>query len=137
MPELAGWERVNGSIRIGAGVTFTRIIKELGQLVPGLAIAVRTVGSPQSRNRGTLGGQLGTASPAGDALPPLVSVEATVENASTRGERTVPVRGFFTGPKRNVLAPHEMVRAVRVPLADGPQQFAKVGTRNAIEMRRR
>lgn len=84
VPELAGWERVNGSIRIGAGVTFTRIIKELGQLVPGLAIAVRTVGSPQSRNRGTLSGQLGTASPAGDALPPLVSVDATVENASTR-----------------------------------------------------
>lgn len=130
--ELNEWERVNASVRIGAGMPFTRIIGELGPLVPGLAIASRTVGSPQIRNRGTLGGQLGTASPAGDALPPLVSVDATVEIASTRGERTVPVREFFTGPKRNVLAPDELVRAVRVPVADGPQQFAKVGTRNAM-----
>ncbi|MGH8959995.1 MAG: FAD binding domain-containing protein [Jatrophihabitantaceae bacterium] len=130
--ELAEWERVNGSVRIGAGVPFTRIINEVGPLVPGLAIAARTVGSPQIRNRGTLGGQLGTASPAGDALPPLVSVDATVEIASTRGERTVPIREFFTGPKRNVLAADELVRAVRVPVADGPQQFAKVGTRNAM-----
>jgi CO/xanthine dehydrogenase FAD-binding subunit len=90
------------------------------------------VGSPQCRNRGTLGGQLGPASPAGDALPPLVSVDAMVEVDSVRGERTVPVREFFTGPKRNVLEPDELVRAVRVPVADGPQQFAKVGTRNAM-----
>lgn len=130
--ELTGWERVNGDVRIGAGMPFTRIIGEVGPWVPGLAIAARTVGSPQIRNRGTLGGQLGTASPAGDALPPLVSVDATVEIASTRGERTVPIREFFTGPKRNVLAPDELVRAVRVPVADGPQQFAKVGTRNAM-----
>jgi CO/xanthine dehydrogenase FAD-binding subunit len=130
--ELAEWEQVDGSVRIGAGVPFTRIIDELAPLVPGLAIAARTVGSPQIRNRGTLGGQLGTASPAGDALPPLVSVDATIEIASTRGERTVPVREFFTGPKRNVLAPDELVRAIRVPVADGPQQFAKVGTRNAM-----
>jgi CO/xanthine dehydrogenase FAD-binding subunit len=130
--ELAEWERVDGVVRIGAGVSFTRIIAEVGSLVPGLAIASRTVGSPQIRNRGTLGGQLGTASPAGDALPPLVSVDAMVEVASVRGARTVPVREFFTGPKRNVLAPDELVRAVRVPVADGPQQFAKVGTRNAM-----
>lgn len=130
--ELRDWERVGDVVRIGAGVSFTRIIAEAGSLVPGLAIASRTVGSPQIRNRGTLGGQLGTASPAGDALPPLVCVDAMVEIASTRGERTVPVRRFFTGPKRNVLEPDELVRAVRVPVADGPQQFAKVGTRNAM-----
>jgi CO/xanthine dehydrogenase FAD-binding subunit len=130
--ELGEWERLDGVVRIGAGVSFTRIITELGSLVPGLAIASRTVGSPQIRNRGTLGGQLGTASPAGDALPPLVSVDAMVEVASARGDRKVPVREFFTGPKRNVLEPDELVRAVHVPVADGPQQFAKVGTRNAM-----
>jgi CO/xanthine dehydrogenase FAD-binding subunit len=130
--ELTQWERVDDVVRIGAGVSFTRIIAEVGPLVPGLAIASRTVGSPQIRNRGTLGGQLGTASPAGDALPPLVSVDAMVEVASVRGERTVPVREFFTGPKQNVLEPEELVRAVRVPVADGPQQFAKIGTRNAM-----
>jgi len=130
--ELREWERTGDVVRIGAGVSFTRIIQELAPEVPGLAIASRTVGSPQIRNRGTLGGQLGTASPAGDALPPLVSVGATVEVASVRGARTVPVREFFTGPKRNVLEPDELVRAVQVPVADGPQQFAKVGTRNAM-----
>lgn len=130
--ELREWERVDDVVRIGAGVPFTRIIGEMDAMVPGLAIASRTVGSPQIRNRGTLGGQLGTASPAGDALPPLVSVDATVEIGSVRGERRVPVREFFTGPKRNVLEPDELVKAVRVPVADGPQQFAKVGTRNAM-----
>jgi CO/xanthine dehydrogenase FAD-binding subunit len=130
--ELATWQRTGETVRIGAGVPFTRIIDELAEFVPGLAIASRTVGSPQIRNRGTLGGQLGTASPAGDALPPLVCVDAIVEIASVRGERTVPVREFFSGPKRNVLAADELVRAVQVPVADGPQQFSKVGTRNAM-----
>ena len=130
--ELAQWQRVDGSVRIGAAMPFSRIIAELAPVVPGLAIASRTVGSPQIRNRGTLGGNLATASPAGDALPPLVTVDAQVEVASVRGERTVPVREFFTGPKRNVLAPDELIRAVLVPVARGPQQFAKVGTRNAM-----
>jgi CO/xanthine dehydrogenase FAD-binding subunit len=130
--ELREWEQVDGVVRIGAAVPFTQIISDVASLVPGLAIASRTVGSPQIRNRGTLGGQLGTASPAGDALPPLVSVDAMVEVASVRGARTVAIREFFTGPKRNVLEPDELIRAVRVPVADGPQQFAKVGTRNAM-----
>jgi CO/xanthine dehydrogenase FAD-binding subunit len=130
--ELAAWERIDGAVQIGAAVPFSRIITELGGLVPGLAIASRTVGSPQIRNRGTLGGNLATASPAGDALPPLVAVDAKVEVASTRGARTVPVREFFSGPKRSVLEPDELIRAVSVPIADGPQQFAKVGTRNAM-----
>jgi CO/xanthine dehydrogenase FAD-binding subunit len=132
VPELAGWERAGGNVRIGAGLPFTRIVREIGPLVPGLAIAARTVGSPQIRNRGTLGGQLGTASPAADAVPPLVSVDASVEISSVRGERTVPIREFFTGPKRNVLQRDELIRTIVVPVADGPQQFAKVGTRNAM-----
>ncbi len=130
--ELTEWSQDNGGVRIGAAMPFTRIITELGPLVPGLAIASRTVGSPQIRNRGTLGGNLATASPAGDALPPLVCANATVEVASVRGERIVAVRDFFLGPKRSVLDPDELVRAVRVPVAAGPQQFAKVGTRNAM-----
>jgi CO/xanthine dehydrogenase FAD-binding subunit len=130
--ELTEWQRVDGHVRIGAAVPFTRIIDEIGPLVPGLAIAARTVGSPQIRNRGTLAGNLATASPAGDALPPLLTADATVVVASTRGERTVAVRDFFLGPKRNVLAADELIRAVLVPVADGPQQFAKVGTRNAM-----
>jgi CO/xanthine dehydrogenase FAD-binding subunit len=130
--ELAQWERVDGAVRIGAALPFTRIIDEIGAFVPGLAIASRTVGSPQIRNRGTLGGNLGTASPAGDALPPLVAAGATVEVASTRGTRTVPARDFFTGHRSTVLEPDELIGAVVVPVADGPQQFAKIGTRNAM-----
>jgi CO/xanthine dehydrogenase FAD-binding subunit len=130
--ELDSWERSNGHVRIGASVSFTRIIDEIGVLVPGLAIASRTVGSPQIRNRGTLAGNLATASPAGDALPPLVTAHAVVQVGSVRGEREVAVRDFFLGPKRSVLEPDELIRAVVVPVADGPQQFAKVGTRNAM-----
>jgi CO/xanthine dehydrogenase FAD-binding subunit len=130
--ELATWERADGVVRIGAGVPYNRIISEIGALVPALTIASRTVGSPQIRNRGTLGGNLATASPAGDGLPPLVVSDATVTVASVRGDRRVPVREFFRGPKRSVLEPDELIRAVDVPVADGPQQFAKVGTRNAM-----
>jgi CO/xanthine dehydrogenase FAD-binding subunit len=95
-------------------------------------MAARTVGSPQIRNRGTLGGNLATASPAGDAIPPLAAAGATVEIASSAGARTVPVTDFCTGPGRSVLAPGELIAAVRAPVARGPQQFAKVGPRNAM-----
>jgi CO/xanthine dehydrogenase FAD-binding subunit len=130
--ELTEWQQQDGTVRIGAAVPFTRIIDEIGPLVPGLALASRTVGSPQIRNRGTLGGNLGTASPAGDALPPLVTADATVEVESVRGVRRIAVHDFFAGPKRNVLEPDELIRAVEVPVATAPQQFAKVGTRNAM-----
>src|SRR5579875_3245114 len=130
--ELCEWAVEDGLLRIGAGVTYTRLIAELGRRLPGLAMACRTVGSPQIRNRGTVGGNLGTASPAGDALPPLYAAGAEVELASQRGVRTLPVADFITGPKRNALAPDELIAAFRVAPAPGPQQFAKVGTRNAM-----
>ncbi|HEV8560223.1 MAG TPA: FAD binding domain-containing protein [Actinophytocola sp.] len=130
--ELAEWENVNGAVRVGAGVPYARIITELGAVLPGLAMASRTVGSPQIRNRGTVGGNLGSASPAGDAHPPLLAVRAMVEIGSVRGTRTLPAEEFFVGPKRSVLQPDELVTAVLVPRATGPQQFAKVGTRNAM-----
>jgi CO/xanthine dehydrogenase FAD-binding subunit len=130
--ELAEWGSDGGLLRIGAGVTYRRLVEELGGRLPGLAMAARTVGSPQIRNRGTVGGNLGSASPAGDAHPPLLAAGADVEVASVRGTRRVPVAAFFTGPKRSVLAPDELIAAVLVPPAAGPQQFAKVGTRNAM-----
>jgi CO/xanthine dehydrogenase FAD-binding subunit len=130
--ELSRWSAEDGWLRIGAGVSYTRVIAELGGSLPGLAMASRTVGSPQIRNRGTIGGNLGSSSPAGDALPPLVASGADVELWSVRGSRRVPVDEFIVGPKRNALAADELIAAVWVPKASGPQQFAKVGTRNAM-----
>jgi CO/xanthine dehydrogenase FAD-binding subunit len=119
-------------LRVGAGVTYTRAIAELRTALPGLAIASRTVGSPQIRNRGTIGGNLGSSSPAGDALPPLYASGAHVELASTRGTRTMPIEEFITGPKRNRLAPDELIAAFLIEPAKGAQQFSKIGTRNAM-----
>jgi CO/xanthine dehydrogenase FAD-binding subunit len=132
--ELREWSvEDDGTVRLGAGVPYARVIGELGDRLPGLAMAARTVGSPQIRVRGTVGGNLGSASPAGDAHPPLLAAGAEVEVASAaRGTRRVPVADFFTGVKRNVLAPDELIAAVLVPTAAGPQQFCKVGTRNAM-----
>jgi CO/xanthine dehydrogenase FAD-binding subunit len=130
--ELTEWAREDGQTRIGAGVTYSRIIDELGRDCPGLAAASRTVGSPQIRNRATVAGNLGTASPAGDAHPPLLATGAVVEAVSIRGTRLIGIDDFFLGVKRNALMPDELIRAVRVPAAAGPQQFSKVGTRNAM-----
>jgi CO/xanthine dehydrogenase FAD-binding subunit len=132
VPELAAWDRSDGRVRVGAGVTYTRAIAELAGDLPGLAIAARTVGSPQIRNRGTIGGNLGSASPAGDCHPPLLAVGAEVEVASAGGTRRVPIDEFFTGPKQSALEPDELICAVHLPAATGPQQFAKIGTRNAM-----
>src|SRR5215216_5764834 len=130
--ELAVWDRSDGGVRVGAGVTYTRAIAELAGDLPGLAIAARTIGSPQIRNRGTIGGNLGSASPAGDCHPPLLAVGAEVEVAAPGGSRRILIDEFFTGPKESALAPGELICAVHLPAATGPQQFAKVGTRNAM-----
>jgi CO/xanthine dehydrogenase FAD-binding subunit len=131
--ELREWSRTDdGGVRLGAGVTFARVMTELGELAPGLAMASRTVGSPQIRVRGTVGGNLGSASPAGDAHPVLLAVDAVVEVESTRGVRQVPVAEFFTGVKKSALEPDELIAAVLLPPVAGPQQFAKIGTRNAM-----
>jgi CO/xanthine dehydrogenase FAD-binding subunit len=132
IPELTDWGSENGHLRVGAGVTYARLIVELGDRLPGLAIASRTVGSPQIRNRGTVGGNLGTSSPAGDALPPLFASDAEVELASRSGTRRISVGEFVTGPKQNCLADDELIAAFHIAPADGPQQFAKIGTRNAM-----
>jgi CO/xanthine dehydrogenase FAD-binding subunit len=132
IPELTQSRLDNGRLRVGAGVTYTRLIEQLGDRLPGLAIASRTVGSPQIRNRGTVGGNLGTSSPAGDALPPLFAADAEVELASKSGTRRIAVGEFVTGPKQNCLAGDELIAAFHISPADGPQQFAKIGTRNAM-----
>ena len=132
VPELRDWAADDGRLRVGAGVTYTRLIDELGERLPGLALASRTVGSPQIRNRGTVGGNLGTASPAGDGLPPLYVSDAEVELASATATRRVPVAEFVTGPKRQCAREDELIAAFHLPAATGPQQFAKVGTRNAM-----
>ena len=130
--DLDEWGMDGGLLRIGAGVTYARIIQELGDRLPGLAMASRTVGSPQIRNRGTVGGNLGSASPAGDAHPPLLASGALVEVASVGGRRRVEAREFFTGPKRNSMRKDELIAAFLIEPANGPQQFSKVGTRNAM-----
>jgi len=129
---LADWSRDGGRLRIGAAVPYARLVRELAALAPGLAAAARTVGSPQIRNRGTVGGNLASASPAGDCHPPLLAAGAVVEVASVRGVRRLPVGEFFTGVKRSALAPDELIAAVELPVARGPHEFAKVGTRNAM-----
>ncbi len=133
LTELHG-VRVDGDhVVIGAAVTYAELEQEpVTRLVPALAFAARTVGSPQIRNAGTIGGNLATASPAGDTLPVLVAVGATIEIAGRAGTRLVAVGEFFAGPKRSVLAPGELVVAVRVPVRRGPQDYLKVGVRNAM-----
>src|SRR5438105_325344 len=131
--ELKGWSRNDGTVRLAAGLTYTDAMgAELGALLPALAEAARTVGSPQIRNRGTIGGNLGTASPAGDALPPLLISECEVELQSVRGERRLALESFLVGPKRNALAPDELIVAVRVRCGPGAETFMKVGPRNAM-----
>jgi CO/xanthine dehydrogenase FAD-binding subunit len=131
--ELRGWSRENGTLRLGAGLTYSEVEHgELREVLPALAEASRTVGSPQIRNRGTIGGNLGTASPAGDALPPLLVEGAEVECASVRGTRLVPLGDFVTGVKRNALAPDELITAVRLTPSHAPQTFMKIGPRNAM-----
>jgi CO/xanthine dehydrogenase FAD-binding subunit len=130
--ELGTWHEEQGVLSIGAGVDFTRLLRELPQH-RALAEASRTVGSPQIRNRGTLGGNLGTASPAGDAIPVLAAHDAEVGLVSAaRGERWVPWDAFLVGVKRTSLEPDELILGARWRAIAGPQSFSKIGTRNAM-----
>jgi CO/xanthine dehydrogenase FAD-binding subunit len=104
----------------------------LAERLRALAEASRTVGSPQIRNRGTLGGNLGTASPAGDSLPPLLVEGATIEVVSVRGARVLPLGDFLVGPKRNALEADELIVSVRLSPSGSRQTFMKVGPRNAM-----
>jgi CO/xanthine dehydrogenase FAD-binding subunit len=130
--ELRGYEVRDDEVVLRSGVTWTEVEHDLAEVLPGLAAAARTVGSPQMRNAGTVGGNIGTASPAGDGLPVLAALDATVVLARRDGERRLPLSEVITGVKKTAIEPGEVIREVRVPRLDGPQQFLKVGTRNAM-----
>ena len=132
VPELQGYQVRPDEVDIGAAVTWTTIEGELADELPALAAAARTVGSPQMRNAATIGGNIATASPAGDGLPVLLAADASLVLASRHGERTMPIADFITGVKRTILQPGEIITRVLVPRLTGPQEFLKVGTRNAM-----
>jgi CO/xanthine dehydrogenase FAD-binding subunit len=130
--ELDRWELRDGEVFLGAGVSYTRIMGELAAHVP-LVQASRSVGSPQIRNRGTVGGNLGTGSPAGDALPVLAAYDADVVLVASGGRtRAIPWSAFLTGPKRTAIEPDELILGARWHPARGPGSFSKVGPRNAM-----
>jgi CO/xanthine dehydrogenase FAD-binding subunit len=132
--ELRTWTKnADGTITIGAGVPYQEMeTGELKNLVPALAEAARTVGSPQIRAAGTLGGNLGTCSPAGDGLPVLFALDAVIHLQSIESARVLSVHDFMLGVKRNARASNEIITAVTIPLLDGWQGYAKVGVRNAM-----
>lgn len=131
--DLRGWAEEGDRIRIGAGVTYRDVMTgRLAGLLPALAQAARTVGSPPIRNAGTIGGNLATASPAGDTLPVLAALDAEVEVASKAGTRRLALGDFIVGPKRTGLRPGELVVAVRVRRCAQGQEYLKVGVRNAM-----
>src|SRR5260221_10580406 len=115
---------VGDTVYCGAGVTYSQMVAKLSD--PALMLAARSVGSPQIRNAGTLGGNLGTCSPAGDSLPALSALDATIEVASATAHREISVHDFMVGVKRTALAPGELVVAATVPVVNGYQGFAKV-----------
>jgi len=134
--EMRGWSLDDGDrLHIGAGTTYTDLLEPaFARRCPALTAASRTVGSPQIRNAGTVGGNLGTASPAGDTLPVLAALDAEIVVASAHRTRRLPIAEFITGVKRTALVPGELVVEVVIAAA-GPgdvQEYLKVGTRNAM-----
>jgi len=133
IPELREWRVTADRVTIGAAVPYALMEHgELAGVLPALAEAARTVGSPQIRSAGTLGGNLGTCSPAGDGLPVLSALEASINIRGNGTLRTVPFSEFMIGVKRNCLRPGEFVHSVDIPRWSGWQGYAKVGTRNAM-----
>ena len=142
LPELHRLSRENGSLSLGAGVPYARIVREFGTgggfgatatANAPLVQASRSVGSPQIRNRGTVGGNLGTASPAGDALPVLACFEADVLLVSAeRGVRRLPLSDFLVGVKRTAAEPDELILGAEWPVRRATGSFSKIGTRNAM-----
>ena len=131
--ELRGWHREGDSLVLGAGMRHSDLLEpELATLAPALAQAARTVGSPQIRNSGTIGGNIATASPAGDLLPVLTALDAVVTVGSLRGRREVPVTELIKGVKQTTLTTDELILSVTIPVAAGPQEFLKIGKRNAM-----
>jgi xanthine dehydrogenase small subunit len=135
LDELRGITDESSTIRIGALTTFTQMIRSplVGEHAPALARASRTVGAIQIQNRGTIGGNIVNASPAGDSLPVLAAYDAEIEVGSARGIRRIECGKFFTGYRSTALAPDELVLAVRITKLNETERdfFWKVGTRRA------
>jgi CO/xanthine dehydrogenase FAD-binding subunit len=133
LDELRGIALDAGRLRIGALTTYSQIIAStlVTRRLPMLVAASREVGGAQIQNRGTLGGNIANASPAGDTLPVLAAAGAAVILRSTRGQRTVPFDSFYTGYRASVRQPDELIVAVEFPAIDGRQWWRKVGTRRA------
>jgi CO/xanthine dehydrogenase FAD-binding subunit len=133
--ELRAWlhDPLAGTVHLGAAVTYAELMTQpLASLLPALAQAARTVGSPQIRSAATIGGNVATASPAGDGLPVLAAMDAMVHLASAVDTRDVTFDQFATGPKRTILRPGELITGITVPVLQGYQGYSKVGVRNAM-----
>lgn len=131
LPEISAVD-VGERTSCGGGVTYTRLLAALGGASPALVQAVSTIGSPQIRNAGTIGGNLGTCSPAGDTLPVLAALDAGIRLRSLEGERRLAFADYMLGPRRSARRPGELVSAVEWEDAGPAQVFMKAGTRNAM-----
>lgn len=135
VPEFQQWnvDNISGLVHIGSSVPYAMMEHgELAQALPALAEAARTVGSPQIRAAGSLGGNLGTCSPAGDSLPVLSALDAVIHLQSETASRSVAFADFMVGPKKTSRLPNEIISCVTIPLINGWQGYAKVGVRNAM-----
>jgi xanthine dehydrogenase small subunit len=133
LDELRRIEMKNGRLSIGATATYSSLIgsRLVRKKLPMLVAAAREIGGVQIQNRGTIGGNIANASPAGDTLPVLAACDAEVVLRSARASRTVPLTAFYTGYRRTVKRPDELITSVEIPPVTGRQWFRKVGTRAA------
>jgi CO/xanthine dehydrogenase FAD-binding subunit len=134
LDELRGIHVDAGALVLGALTTYTEIRHSAlcREIAPALVEAAATIGAAQIQNRGTIGGNIANASPAGDTLPVLLAMDASVVVGSARGEREVAATAFWPAYRRTALAPDELVLRVRLPIVPGREvRFRKVGTRRA------
>lgn len=133
LDELRGIRTSGGSLVIGALTTYTEMLRstEVQKRLPMLVAASQLVGGAQIQNRGTIGGNVANASPAGDSLPVLFVAEAMIVARSMEAERRIPITEFYTGYRKTVLKPDELIVAIEIPRVEGRQTFRKVGTRAA------
>lgn len=132
--ELRGISVDGDAVVLGAATTFTDIRRSdaCREHLPALVGAAATIGAAQIQNRGTLGGNVANASPAGDTLPVLLALDATIVVGGPRGERTIPAKAFWVAYRRTALAPDELILRIRIPVAGGREaRFRKIGTRRA------
>jgi CO/xanthine dehydrogenase FAD-binding subunit len=134
IPELRGITVDGDAVLLGAATTYTDIRRSdaCREHLPALVEAAATIGAAQIQNRGTLGGNVANASPAGDTLPVLLALDAAIVVGGPRGERTIPATEFWIAYRRTALAPDELILRVRIPVAGGREaRFRKIGTRRA------